>query len=76
MPIDMRGVRVEDSGLSMEKPQLPISCPVCGRKNSFPVDVLFEGSTINCPLCKLKLTLHGHMWEEIQADLEALKKQS
>ena len=60
----------------MEKSKLPITCPVCGRKNDFPVEILFEGSTIVCPLCKLKLTLHGHMWEEIQTDLEALKKRT
>jgi hypothetical protein len=58
----------------MKKTQLPITCPVCGRKNDFPVEILFEGSTIVCPFCKLKLTLHGHMWEEIQTDLEALQK--
>jgi DNA-directed RNA polymerase subunit RPC12/RpoP len=60
----------------MEKAQLPITCPVCGRKNEFPVEILFEGSTIVCPLCGLKLVLHGHMWEEIQADLEKLKKRT
>ena len=57
----------------MENSQLPITCPVCGRKNVFPVEILFEGATIVCPLCKLKLTLHGHMWEEIQTELAKLK---
>jgi len=57
----------------MDKAQLPVTCPVCGRKNVFPVAILFEGATIVCPLCKLKLTLHGHMWEEIQTELAKLK---
>lgn len=58
----------------MEQNQLPITCPVCGRKNNFPVETLSEDSEIVCPVCRLKLTLHGHMWEDIQAGLAKLKK--
>jgi transcription elongation factor Elf1 len=58
----------------MEQNQLPITCPVCGRKNSFPVEALVEGFELVCPICKLRLKLHGHMWEEIQTELEKLKK--
>lgn len=57
----------------MEKDQLPITCPICGRKNSFPVDALFEGSEFACPVCKLKLRLHGHMWEDVRRELAKLK---
>jgi hypothetical protein len=32
-----------------------------------------EGSIFTCPICGVKLTLHGHMWEEVRADLEKLK---
>ncbi len=57
----------------MDQKLLPITCPICGRKNQFPVGELTEGSILTCPICKVKLTLHGHMWAEIQADLEKLK---
>jgi rubrerythrin len=57
----------------MEQESLPITCPICGRKNLFPVGELVEGSIFACPVCKVKLTLHGHMWEEIRADIEKLK---
>jgi hypothetical protein len=53
----------------MHKKQLPLTCPVCGHKNEFPLEVLLEGSTLLCPFCKLKLTLRGHMWEHIQMEI-------
>ncbi len=58
----------------MDKRQLPITCPLCGRKNVFPLEDLQEGSILLCPFCKVKLTLHGHMWEHIQAEIEKLEK--
>jgi C4-type Zn-finger protein len=58
----------------MEQAQLPITCPLCGRKNLYPVPNLTEGSVLTCPVCKVKLNLHGHMWAEIQADLEKLQE--
>ena len=57
----------------MEKKKLPITCPLCGRKNEFPVEDLAEGKVITCSFCKVSLTLHGHMWQEIQADLQRMK---
>jgi hypothetical protein len=57
----------------MHKKPLPITCPVCGRKNEFPLEILVEGSTLQCPFCKLKLTLHGHMWDDIQKEIARLK---
>jgi DNA-directed RNA polymerase subunit RPC12/RpoP len=58
----------------VEQNQLPITCPICGRKNAFPVEDLTEGSTLSCPVCKVKLNLHGHMWHEIQEELDKRKK--
>ena len=53
----------------MGSKQLPITCPLCGRKNEFPVEGLVEQATIECLFCKIKLVLHGHMWEEVQSEL-------
>jgi hypothetical protein len=57
-----------------KQPQLPVTCPLCGRKNEFPLDILVEGSILTCPVCKVKLTLHGHMWKDIQSDMASLNK--
>ena len=57
----------------MERAQLPITCPICGRKNNFRVEELTEGATFVCPFCKVKLTLQGHMWEDIQRELQRTK---
>jgi hypothetical protein len=54
--------------------QLPITCPLCGKKNEFPVDVLKEEYVLQCPHCKVKLTLHGHMLEEIRNDIARLEQ--
>ncbi len=59
----------------MHKKPLPITCPLCGRKSEHPVETLIEGSLLVCPFCKLKLTLHGHMWEDIQRELAKLKEE-
>jgi hypothetical protein len=56
--------------------QLPITCPLCGKKNEFPLDTLFEGSDFQCPFCKVKLKLHGHMWEDIQGEIAKLKQKA
>ena len=56
----------------MQEAQVPITCPLCGRKNKYPLEILFEGSTITCFFCKLQLKLHGHMWEDIQAEIARL----
>ncbi len=59
----------------MNRELLPITCPLCGKKNEFPIDALAEGSDFQCPSCKLKLKLHGHMWKEIESEIAKLKQQ-
>ncbi len=54
--------------------KLPFSCPVCGRKTDYPLDKLVEGAVLTCPFCKLTLTLHGHMLEEVNREIKKLKK--
>jgi hypothetical protein len=70
---DRRLTTARCPGGFMEKAQMPITCPICGRKNNFRVEELAEGATLVCPLCKLKLTLCGHMWEDIQRELQKTK---
>jgi transcription elongation factor Elf1 len=57
----------------MEK-TLSFSCPVCGRKTDYPITEMVEGAIVTCPFCKLKLTLHGHMWRDVQKEIEKLSK--
>jgi len=52
--------------------RLPVTCPLCGKKNEFPLEILTEGSEIQCSSCKVKLKLHGHMLKEIQSDIARL----
>ena len=54
---------------SAQKKTLPFTCPICGRRTDHHIDSLIEGAEIVCPFCKLKLTLHGHMWQEVQQEL-------
>jgi len=56
----------------MEK-KLPFVCPVCGRKTDRPLAELKEGAVLTCPFCKLTLTLHGHMWEDVQREMRKLR---
>lgn len=58
----------------MHKKQLPITCPLCGRKNEFPLENLVEFATLLCGFCKVKLTLHGHMWEYVRGEIAKLKE--
>jgi transcription elongation factor Elf1 len=51
---------------------LPFTCPICGRKTDYPVTALTKGATLTCPFCQLVLTLHGHMWEEVQQEIKKL----
>ena len=60
--------------LMTEKKQLPITCPLCGRKNEYPLGKLSEGAELVCPFCGLKLILHGHMWEDIHNDIRKLNQ--
>lgn len=59
----------------MQEQSLPITCPLCGRKYEYPVALLKEGSDLVCPLCKVKLNLHGHMWEDIQREIAKLHEE-
>jgi ribosomal protein L37AE/L43A len=54
--------------------KLPFVCPVCGRKTEYRVPELIEGAVLTCPFCKLTLTLHGHMLEDVQKEIEKLKE--
>ncbi len=49
---------------------LPFSCPICGHKKEYPHEELFEGALLTCEVCKLTLTLHGHMWKEVLKEME------
>jgi len=55
---------------------LTITCPLCGRKNECPVETLFEGAIFTCRHCKVQLKLHGHMLQDIQAEIERLKEKA
>lgn len=54
---------------------LPFPCPVCGRKKEYPLEKLFEGAILSCDFCKLTLNLHGHMWKDVQKEIEKSKKE-
>ena len=62
-----------DSEDTMKK-KLPFTCPVCGQKTDYPLTELKEGVVLTCPHCKLALTLHGHMWEDVKKEMESLRK--
>jgi C4-type Zn-finger protein len=66
------GSRHLDVSAIMKK-NLSVSCPVCGRKTEYAQKELYEGAKISCPFCKLTLNLHGHMWQDIQKDLQKLE---
>ena len=57
----------------MEK-KLPFTCPVCGRKKDYLLKELVEGAVLTCPFCRLTLTLHGHMWEDVQKEIKKEEK--
>jgi len=56
------------------KNRLPFSCPVCGQKKEYLFEELFKGAVLTCPHCKLTLTLQGHMWQDVQKDIQKLKE--
>lgn len=58
----------------MENQKIPFTCPVCARKNDYPVAQLVEGAVLDCPFCKLTLKLHGHMLEDVRREIQKLKK--
>ena len=55
-----------------EQAKLPFTCPVCGRKTEYLFEALVEGASLTCPFCRLTLTLHGHMLEEVQREIKKL----
>ena len=57
----------------MTENSLPFTCPICGRKTEYPVGDMVEGAPITCPFCKLTLTLHGHMLEDVHREIAKLK---
>ena len=56
------------------KTKLPFTCPVCGRKTDYLLAELKEGAVLTCSFCKLTLTLHGHMWEDVQKEIQNLRR--
>ena len=57
----------------MKNEEFPFSCPICGRKTDYPLTELVEGAVLTCSFCKLRLTLHGHMLEDVQKEIKKLK---
>lgn len=57
------------------KQKISFSCPVCGRKKEYLVKDLFEGALLTCPMCKLTLNLHGHMWKDVQKEIQKIKNE-
>ena len=53
--------------------KIPFTCPICGRKQDYNVTELVEGTVLTCLFCKLTLTLHGHMWEDLQKEIRKIK---
>ena len=58
----------------MKEKTLPFTCPICGRTTDYPVTALTEGTVLTCPFCKLTLTLHGHMWQDVQREIKKITK--
>jgi len=58
----------------MEK-KLSFNCPVCARNTDYPVSRMVEGAVITCPYCNLSITLHGHMLQYVQREIERLKEE-
>lgn len=53
--------------------RFPFTCPICGKKTDYPVTELVEGANLTCPFCKLRLTLNGHMLEDVKKEIEKLE---
>jgi len=56
--------------------KFPFSCPICGRKTDYLLAELVEGAVLTCSFCKLSLTLHGHMLEDVRKEIKKLKRTS
>lgn len=57
----------------MKNATIPFPCPVCGRKTDYLLTELVEGAVLTCSFCKLRLTLHGHMLEDVQKEIKKLE---
>ena len=57
----------------MKDEKFPFVCPICGRKTDYPVLELVEEAVLTCSFCKLRLTLHGHMLEDVRKEIKKLK---
>jgi len=42
-------------------------------KYRIPIEGMVEGAVLTCPFCKLTLTLHGHMLEDVQREIKKLE---
>lgn len=67
-----KNAEINEGNARMTEKNLSITCPLCGRKYDKPVKELFEGAEMICPLCGVKLILHGHMWKDIQNEISGL----
>ncbi len=57
----------------MKEEKFPFACPICCHKTDYPIAELVEGAILICPFCKLRLTLHGHMLEDVRKEIKKIK---
>lgn len=54
------------------KEKIPFTCPICGKRTGYFAEELVEGAVLTCSFCKLILTLHGHMLEDVRKEIKKL----
>ncbi len=64
---------LKSEGNEVKYTKFPFPCPICGRKTEYLLTELVEGAVLTCSFCKLSLTLHGHMLEDVQKEIRKLK---
>jgi len=57
----------------MKEEKLPFTCPLCGRKTDYPLAGLVDGASLACSFCKVRITLQGHMLEDVRKEIKKLK---
>ena len=57
----------------MKEEEFPFACPICCHKTDYPLVELVEGAIIVCSFCKVRLTLHGHMLEDVRKEIKKLQ---